>query len=602
MSLLVMIAAAFVLGSALLGWLRIGDGLEGAAYRFVTGMCACGTLIMVLGSYAIGAAQLAVVAVAGVGVAYEVFVLARRRRGAPVSAAPRTPLGFVEYASLFTVGAALLLALVSALAPVTSWDAGVAHLSLPQSYAREGRISRLDGNPYSVYPQLMHALYTFVFSQAGETFAALLNWLFAANACVMAYSLGRRIESRRCGIIAAAILATSPIFIDQAGTVSLDLAFTCVATAALAALVSYHDERSARWLILAAYLAGCSCGIRHTGYLVCVLLGCSVALRRSGPRFRDAAYFAGVSLAAAAPWLLRAYLLCGNPVYPFLTSWFGDGGLTHLDISSLGAHESIKGLGLRQFVMFPWDIIMRPGMFDGWTKSPGGLVLILGIPGLAACGWRARRLGLYSIAGGVCFFAFQRFARYLLPFFVPMMVVAAVAACRLKGLRTIIACVLLVTFGYGLALDVALIHFKLPAVFGYQTREDYLKSRVERYPAFQWVNENISPASTILTLDVRSYYLKGRTYQNHDALRLLVNEPRTAQLNWLKSQNIKYVFYAQAYVEESPFYANTGLLGMFASWRRNPLNFRLLKSFDLLRPNHAGWEQVEVYEINYGDS
>lgn len=599
MSLLVLITASIVLGSLFLKPLRLDGGADSAAYRLLSGLCLSGLLIMALGSYSLAWAQAALLAIAGIGVAYELFVLARRRKP-PVG---RKPTGFsagvLDYVCLAAIVGPLCLALVSALAPITSWDAGVAHLSLPQAYTRVGRIMAFEGNAYSVYPQLMHSLYTYAFSENGENVAALVNWLFAALACYMVYFLGRQIESRRCGLIGAAILATAPIFMDQAGTVSLDLAFTCVATAALAALVTYYHEGKLAWLILAAFMAGSSCGIRHTGYLVCVLLGCATLFGKTEARLKAVAWFTGVSLLAAAPWLLRTYLLTGNPVFPFLMAWFPPSGIADAPIS-IGTHESVKAMGWRQAVMFPWDIIMRPYFFDGWRKSPGGLVLILGVPGLVAGGRRARWLGAYSATGCGCFFVFQRLARYMLPFFVPMMVVSAVAACRLTALRALTSVALVATFVYGLALDVGLVEFKFPVVLGQETRDQYLTQRVERYPAFEWVNKNIPPTSTVLTLDVRSYYIKGSSYQNYEALKSLIGKSRDKQIAWLKSRGIRYLLYPDAYLTESPGYGQSGLLTMFESWRRDPLHFRLLKSFDLPRPRRGGREHVEIYEINYG--
>jgi hypothetical protein len=79
--------------------------------------------------------------------------------------------------------------------------------------------------------------------------------------------------NRRVGFIAMAIFATTPIFIDQADTVSIDLLFAAFTAGALCALLAWRDEGMPVQLIACGLLAGASCGIRHTGFLVCVLLG-----------------------------------------------------------------------------------------------------------------------------------------------------------------------------------------------------------------------------------------------------------------------------------------------------------------------------------------
>ena len=136
---------------------------------------------------------------------------------------------------------------------------------------------------------------------------------------------------------------------------------------------------------------------------------------------------------------------------------------------------------------FPWRIVVEPGRFDGWNASPGGLILALGIPGLFAGGRRARVLGLYCLAGVVFFFFFQHFARYMLPFFVVMMPVAALAVCRFTRLRWLTYSVTIATFASGLVLGFGMNHFKIPVAAGLESADlsDTLSSG---YAAFQLVN------------------------------------------------------------------------------------------------------------------
>ncbi|HIJ66100.1 MAG TPA: hypothetical protein HPP77_09130, partial [Candidatus Hydrogenedentes bacterium] len=335
---------------------------------------------------------------------------------------------------------------------------------------------------------------------------------------------------------------------------------------------------------------------------VCVLLGLGAAFARAGAFQRRVGWYAGTAFLAAAPWLLRSAFLVGNPVYPFLTQVFSDGGIPDSDITALGAHDTIGVVGLKSFLMFPWDIVMRPELYDGWSKSPGGLVLVLGLPGLVVGGKRAGWLGAFSIGGGACFFFFQRFARYMLPFFVPMMVVAAVAAVRLKPLRVPVSALLLITFLYGLGLDAAAAHFKFPAAFGCESRDAYLERRVERYAAFQWANGHIDPAGgAVLTLDPRSYYLNVPTYQNFFALLEIRDLPLRTQLAWLQRRNITHLFLPVAYIEESPKYREWRLTTLVERWRADRRHFNRLKRFELPRPQGEGVECVEIYAIDYSD-
>jgi hypothetical protein len=278
MSFLLLLAAAMVLG---IWFTRVmplsGHGVDLWICRLLAGLALCAGIVLVTGSLSLRAAQYVVALVAIGGLIVECLRYLRRRPsdardpGGSVLG-ELAPQGFLEWASLAAVAGALFLSLLGALAPATGWDAGVAHLSLPKDYAREGRIFVFEGNEYSAYPHLAHCLFAQVFFGNGETLTALLSWVFAVSACGAAFALGLRIENRRCAWVAAAIFATAPIFMDQAGSVSLDLAFTAFTLAALTCLTAWRDTRQHGWLWLGAFLAGSSCGIRHTGYLVCVLL------------------------------------------------------------------------------------------------------------------------------------------------------------------------------------------------------------------------------------------------------------------------------------------------------------------------------------------
>ncbi len=598
MPFLLIIAAAGVLGGFAARRLGLGPGLEAWVYRILLGMCMCALIAIALGSFSLLLAQTALGCMAVAGLLWEFRAYARQAESA-ANATPPMRLSAIEYVAIASIGAAWLLTLLSALAPVTAWDAAVAHIALPASYARAGRIFLDTGNVYSAYPQFMHALYAVAFYHGGEKPVTLLNWSFGALGCLSAYVLGARALNRKCGLIAAAMLATAPIYMDQAGGVSIDLAFTALATAALSAAMAYADRpEEQRWLYVSALLAGSACGVRHTGYLVCLLLALAVLFASRQHRAKRFLQFAGLSALAAGPWLLRSGLLVHNPVFPFLLSFFPPASIDHIAITALGAHESVTqsgGLSLVSILRFPWDIIMRPGRFDGWTKSPGGLILALGLPGILLAGKRARWLAAYSVAGGACFCVFQRLARYILPFFVPMMIVAAMAAVELKWFRRAVAVLLVLSFGFGLALHAAAIHFKVPVVLGLETREKYLSRRVERYPAFVFANQHLNTGGRILTPDQRSYYLDAPAYQNHWGMKQLLTMSTEQQLAWLQDHKIRYLMLPVTFVRESG--ALKDLQPLFNAWRVDRAHFRAIEYMTLPRVKGEGQEQVEFYEV-----
>jgi hypothetical protein len=330
---------------------------------------------------------------------------------------------------------------------------------------------------------------------------------------------------------------------------------------------------------------------------VLLVLGVFV-FQRSG-RFKVSLLFTGVAVLAAAPWLARSALATGTPFYPFLMFNVEAAAIPDAPITSVGTHGSLQTMDVWGFLTFPWNFITQPHLYDGWSKSPGALVLFLGIPGLIVGGKRARAVGAFCIAGGMGLFFFQQYARYFLPFLIPMMAVAAVAACRLKALRWGIAAVLISTYAYGLTLAVATVHFKVPVAIGMESRDAYLTRRVERHPAFEWVNKELPQNRTVLTLDPRSYYIHRPTYQNILSLANVVHKTPEEQLAWLRDREIAYLFFPQAYATESPLFSNSHIIDMLNIWRNDERHFKCIKTFSFPRRSGEANEQVEIYEIHY---
>jgi hypothetical protein len=512
---------------------------------------------------------------------------------------------------LLTTVIVLAVTLVSALAPATAWDAGVAHLAVAARYATANRIELVPGNNYCAYPQLMQTLFALALNFRGlphdnldyegfaqsERLATVTAWMFAALACAAAFALGDRLGGKTCGAIAAANLATAPIFADQASAPSIDLAFTAMSLAALCMLFAWREERRWNYLALAAALAGSGCGIRHTGYLVIGLMLIGVTIGSRGRRISSVTLFLCVALLCAAPWLWHSWRLSGNPIYPFFTSRFSNGLLPDVDVAAVGTHSSLQGTSALRLIAFPWSLTMNPAHYGGWATSPGGVWLVLGLIGAIVGGRRARALGAFSGAGLTAIFLFQRFARYALPFLAPMMVVAALPFEKLPKLRPLIIASLVVSYAIGIAPALANAYRRIPVVVGKESRDEYLTRRVERYTAMDWIAQNAPFDAKVLSIDPRGYYFNREAYTNFEALKSMAPLGKDRQYDWLLSRSIAYVFYPEAYVSNSPAFRETGVGAMIEEWRADPTHFTVVAAFDSQDPRTGNSERVEIYEF-----
>ena len=596
MPVVVLILSSCIFGEAVLHLLRIEPSREHRIFSVAIGLCISAVVTLSVGSSSLNALAPVFIISLVLGVVLLWRVRLSRHEKTPKPAQPWT---LMEWAAVGATTLTMVLALLSALAPVTHWDATVAHIALAQDYAQAGHLFAFEGNVYSAYPQFMHGLHGAMYLHGGEQAVTLLNWFMALLACGGMYLLGKRLADRQTGLIAIAILATAPIFMDQAGGVGIDLPFTAFIVLALAALATWRDTQLNRWLLIAALLAGSACGIRHTGVLTSVLLGVGVLMIAPEQRLRSAVAFSVLVVIAAFPWLLRSYWVSGNPLYPFeVIPGFANQLIPHSAIGAVAVHESVGttgGTSLLALLRFPWDIVMYSGRYDGWSKSPGGLVLILGIPGLLLAGRKAWALGGFSVSGIVVFFFFQRLARYMLPFFAPMMVVAALALPQLRKGSRIAQVIVLLSFAFGLVLHAAVVHFKVPVVLGMVDRSTYLEQRVERYPAFVYANEKLDQDQRILTVDQRSYYLNAPAYQNHWGMLTLTTKSPEEQRAWLAERGIGYIIWPEEFLEGSG--AIRSLVPVFEQWREDEAYFRVVERLVMDNPRGEGEEHVTLLQV-----
>lgn len=117
---------------------------------------------------------------------------------------------------------------------------------------------RLNGVKYFEKPVLFYWQQALAIKAFGlnEWAARLWPALFALAGCLVVYAAGRRLYGRRAGLLAAGVLATSPLYYFLARVITLDMAVTALLTAAmLAFLMGYRAPPGAarRWYFWGFY-------------------------------------------------------------------------------------------------------------------------------------------------------------------------------------------------------------------------------------------------------------------------------------------------------------------------------------------------------------
>ena len=218
------------------------------------------------------------------------------------------------------IALAAALNLLGALAPPFEYDELEYHLGSLADYQRAGRIVFLPHNFYSNLPQLTEMLYLLATTLTSDIAAKILHWLFGLLGALAAFGVARRLWSRAVGLTAAALFYCTPFVQDLGQTARIDLATAFFATLAFGVLVIWSEVEDRKLLWLSALCAGAAVATKWTAIPVVLLpLGALLVFRR---KFRCLPAFGLLVVAVVAPWLVKNWLLAGNPVYPLFHQWF----------------------------------------------------------------------------------------------------------------------------------------------------------------------------------------------------------------------------------------------------------------------------------------
>lgn len=408
---------------------------------------------------------------------------------------------------------------VQSLAPVTSQDALVYHLAIPAKHVEAGRLSWVEGNFFSAFPQNVEMLFTWGLLLDGDCLAQWFHWILGVGACFATAGLARRLCPQAPRLLAAAIFGTIPTVLLIAGWAYVDLAVVLFTTLSTSLFLRWLSESGWRWLVVSSVLAGAAAGCKYTGGLQGILIAAGAAivtLARRGT-WRRALLLATVSATlvgvVACPWWIRNILETGNPLYPFCYGIFGgkDWDVERAQVLSLflgqwgGQVDGWKLLSLPLRLTFDARFFAEES-FDGMV----GVAFLVGAPLVALHFWRgsmAFRVALV-LALAHAFFWSQttQQVRFLLPALaVGAALISAAVASMLQSSTFSRAPAMVLTVSCLLNVAISSLHFAhhnpLPVVLGVESRDSYLRREVPcgDYPVFEAI-ERLLPADAYILL------------------------------------------------------------------------------------------------------
>jgi 4-amino-4-deoxy-L-arabinose transferase-like glycosyltransferase len=217
--------------------------------------------------------------------------------------------------------------------PPVDRDGLTHHLYIPKLWLQHGGIYEIPKIPFSYYPMNLDLLYTIPLYFGNDIIPKYIHYFFALLTALLLYWHLKKRLGRNYGILGALFFLSVPIIVKLSITVYVDLGVVFFTTAALMSLLHWAENNfSVRFLVLAGSCCGLAAGTKYNGLIAIAVFTLLVPIiyQQNAPKekqsnskaLRSGLIFAFVTLATFSPWLMKNYMLTGNPIYPLHNSLF----------------------------------------------------------------------------------------------------------------------------------------------------------------------------------------------------------------------------------------------------------------------------------------
>ncbi|HXI55711.1 MAG TPA: hypothetical protein VNO55_06610, partial [Polyangia bacterium] len=503
----------------------------------------------------------------GVGLAARFLLLLSRRPATP----PLSPQQRWSRAAVLVIALSVLCVvgnLIGALAPPSFSDALIYHLYVPKQFLLEHRVVELSGIWQHYQSMAVEMLYMMALAFGSPRGASVVCAGLGILTAVGTFLIGSRLAGPLVGILAAAIFYDNAMTAWESTSCFVDLGTAALGTLGFYALLVWDQDRRRAWLIVGGLLLGfaASCKLNAASLAMVGAVLAAYFSWRSGEGMRVAlARFVGIGVLAALPVvasLVRAWILTGNPVYPFATALFG-ANPDRADLDWVFANYGV-GYSLWNRLLAPWHLFSHGAAFENGQYLSPLPVLMAPVIAFRAYHERKGRAAILGVVIGllVIWAAGAHVARYAIPIEPLLAVLAADALCWLAsfgGRRRVIVVVTAGTFLLVGTLGTLVYDRQFAAVtFGRESEDAFLRRNTWFYDALREACASLPPGGRILTNAQRStFYLdcpQGRAndsdFEDPARLRAAVAKGGYTEILILGSEPLEKILSTRApYVE-----------------------------------------------------
>ncbi|UCH78692.1 MAG: glycosyltransferase family 39 protein [Candidatus Coatesbacteria bacterium] len=416
---------------------------------------------------------------------------------------------------LFAAGLLTFPLALAAAEPPIYWDALTYHLAVPFKYLGAHHFAYLPHNIYASMPLGATMFYLWAMMWDGLTCANASYFVVTLLAAAVVYRLARRWLPQFYAATATFLVYFTPVFFVVMPGAHVDH-FLMLYVAA--ALFLYFTPRGAeapadlRRAAAVGVFLGAALAVKYTSIYA---LGAFVPLLaydliRRRLRARELALILAVAFLFVVPWLVKAYVERGNPVFPLFYDVLGGRDFTPAQAEALieWQHGMCAGRGWSDYLLLPYRISVEAD-FDYKAFAGVYLPFLLPLAAVAAVAFRrAGRIVVFGWGFFVCWSLGPQQLRFLDGGLAALAVAAAGTLAAAEGAwgawgrATWRAAIVAVFIFSGVAYNIGGLVHTLEG-FDYlagQSREGFLDEKCAFYRAQMYLNEDTPPDARVLMM------------------------------------------------------------------------------------------------------
>ena len=423
----------------------------------------------------------------------------------------------------------IVLNLVGSLAPPSVADALRHHLAASQYYARTGEFEFIPILFWNV-PGFLHITYVTEILLINDIAPAVTHFAFSLLSTLAIFALGRRLIDWKVGLLAAVIFYSLPMSIELSVSPMVEMCAVFFVILGLYSLCNAINGKTFFWIAISGLLIGVASSTKIWAIMAIPAgLGFILFSKRVGGIYFDKnkilliGIFIFTSLVILSPWLIRNFIESGDPFWPLGYPVFNSEMWTQWHHEKFSSWHRGPGKSILDFILGPWNLTNRIDLF---TVDHGPLtgslltpILIIFIPGIFLFK-SIRDSGFWKYILPILVFIFVIYLIWFLGYQSPRYfhivypVLALLAAVGIKlildtkqsWLNIPVVGLLTASLIGSLVISIAFNSIFFSVVFGAESRNQFIESKVSNIESVNWINNNLNSSTNTLIMGLSGWY------------------------------------------------------------------------------------------------